>query len=59
MQVTPDKAMLGDVVVFEALGGVEKGHVRKQDLWPVHCEQGTYGAALHQNLKVKIYNLVK
>lgn len=47
MQVTADKAVSTDTVIFEGPPMME------QKLWPKHCVQQTWGAELHPDLKVR------
>ena len=49
-QVTnPDRCTLYDTVTFEEIEGRPK---MDQVLWPAHCVQDSWGAELHQDLKV-------
>lgn len=52
IQLTNDEAQVYDTVIFENEN--EDCKPMEQKLWPRHCVQKTWGAELHEDLKVTI-----
>lgn len=48
-QVSPDDVKVMDTVIFDVN---KDGNAMEQKLWPRHCVQNSWGAELHQDLKV-------
>lgn len=48
-KITCDEAQVYDTVIFDSLNDCKP---TEQKLWPRHCVQNTWGAELHQDLKI-------